>query len=190
MDDIFSKYKLLDINSSSIIDKINKRLISGDDELISNHSNFFTKSFVISICTYLESCLKELAFQAIQNKKAFIINAGLPKNLILWEIKKKAEIKQAEWEFANFDITITLEDIDDYISGNPGKTIDLFRRVGFDITACTEFRANKDFVAALVTKRNSIIHHNDDALDVTLQDLKLYITKTIEYIDGIKNHIS
>lgn len=190
MDDIFEKYKVQYTTLSSIIDEINNRLIDGSDPLILSNSNFFTKSFVISICTYLESCLKELAFQAIQNKKAFITNAGFPKNLILWEIKKNAEIKAAEWEFSNFDITITLEDIDDYISGNPGKTIDLFRRVGFDLTKCSAFKENKDSVASLVTKRNSIIHHNDDALDVTLQDLKSYILRTIGYIEGIKNYIT
>ena len=48
------------------------------------------------------------------------------------------------------------------------------------------FIENKDLVAAIVNKRNNIVHHNDVANDVSFSDVVSYIDVFISYMHAIK----
>ncbi|WP_138411442.1 hypothetical protein [Stutzerimonas nosocomialis] len=61
-DEIFSKFKKQYDALSEIIHESQRRTVTDEpDQLFVNNLNFFTKAYLINICTYLEAFLQELA---------------------------------------------------------------------------------------------------------------------------------
>ena len=72
------------------------------------------------------------------------------------------------------------------------KTINLFKKFGINLKSNPDFSARKDRIGNIVTKRNQIVHHNDNASDISLNDVIENINFIKEYIDiltgEIENH--
>ena len=57
--------------------------------------------------------------------------------------------------------------------------------LGVELEAVDAFSQTRDVVNTVVAKRNSIIHHNDTAGDVSLGDIRVYIGHFNTYITAI-----
>ena len=77
---------------------------------------------------------------------------------------------------------------------NSFRTEALFKNFGIKLQGNIEFETRKDRIQTLVSKRNNIIHHNDNASDLSVTDIIeniLYIKSYILAIDNIVvKHIS
>ncbi len=73
------------------------------------------------------------------------------------------------------------KDLDAFISGNPFRTKELFAMFGINLDEVDYYNQRKDAVNQIVAKRNNILHHNDDASDLSNQDI-------LNYIDEIRNY--
>lgn len=187
---IHDKYANLFEQLKVIIDKTHARIICSEpDPLFEENVNFFTKSFLISICAYLESYLKEIAFSRIDAVNQKLLNISVPHNLIRWDILHPKDVADKDLKFESLKISIRKKDLDDHISGSPYRTEILFKKIGIDLTAIDRFSSKKEVVNSIVVKRNKIVHHNDDANDVSMTDLILYIDSFIEYMELITQSI-
>ncbi len=162
-----------------------ERRITADppDEYLVTHANFLTKSFLISLCCYLEVSLKEIANNHVAKAKKRIVDANVPHNLLAWSMNRK--IKDEDLRFEDFCLPLTAKEIDDELSGNPFRTAKCFRWLGVDLDKVPQFSANKEMVNMVVAKRNSIIHHNDTAADVSLGDVRIYSGHFQRYVHAI-----
>ncbi|XOK61584.1 HEPN domain-containing protein [Paenibacillus elgii] len=183
----YVKYSNLYDELVILINEANGRIIREEpDPYIYNNANFFIKSFLIVACTYLESYLKEISEQVIEKYEKTLLEHPLPYNLIKWGVDNN---KDKQFKFENFELGIKKKDIDDIISGNVHKTINLFTKLGIEITSEERFSNNKDVVGTIVTKRNNIVHHNDDASDVSFPDIMDYIKIFKEYLKAIDDKV-
>jgi len=183
--DLFERYRTLLVALKEIVKVSQDRVLSDDfDELFSENVNYFVKSYLISTCTYLEAYLQDLAFDLSQAICARINAACLPQNFLYWRTAK--EIKEKELKFADVNWSLSKKEVADELSANPYRTIKLFKFLGVDLSREVGFRDNKDLVAAIVNKRNNIVHHNDVANDVSFSDVMSYIEIFITYMHAIK----
>ena len=81
------------------------------------------------------------------------------------------------------------KELSDQLSGNPYKTISLFRFLGVDIAMEEGFQSCKQLVSSVVIKRNSIVHHNDRAMDISFSDLINYIDTFLLYMKSIDKSV-
>jgi len=151
------------------------KVISEDaDVFIVNNINFFTKSFMITLCAYLESFLKDISMSIIDDANHKLSLSKIPYNLAKWSVNKKKtliELPESEMKFEDLSINITKKDLDDFISGSPYKTENLFFKFGIKLKEDEVFRELKDKVISIVEKRNKIVHHNDNASDLSFSDI-------------------
>ena len=83
-------------------------------------------------------------------------------------------------------IGMTKKEIDDLVSGNVFRTKDALAIVGVNLANDKAIWDSwKDLVQAIITRRNNIVHHNDDASDISLGDVRDFISTMIKYIDFI-----
>jgi len=170
----------------AIIDITNGRMISDPlDTLIYENTNFFSKAFLVTMCAYLESYLKDALMVVIDQMNVRLQSAKLPHNLVKWSLNIDKELKDSEFKFEQLKITIKKKQLDDYISGNPFKTKDLFKKFGIDLEQNQLFNSQKEEINAIVVKRNKILHHNDEASDVSSTDLTNNIESLTKYIKNI-----
>ena len=72
------------------------------------------------------------------------------------------------------------------MSGNVFRTKEALALVGVDLAVDkAKWEAWKDLIQSMVTRRNNIVHHDDDASDLSLGDIRQYVTSAVEYIDFI-----
>lgn len=186
---LYLKYKKLYESLKDIIKKSEKRVVNEHpDSLFFDNINYFIKSYLISICTYLEAYLQDVAYQHVQRLNERISKASIPKNYVLWRLKKDIKIKDLHFEY--FDIDISKKELSDQLSGNPYKTINLFRYLGIDIAKQEDFQRFKDLVNTVVNKRNNIIHHNDKAMDISFLDLLFFIDTFLVYMKAIDDSVN
>ena len=170
----------------AIIDITKGRMISDPpDTLIYENTNFFSKAFLVTMCAYLESYLKDALMVVIDQMNVRLQSAKLPHNLVKWSLNIDKELKDSEFKFEQLKITIKKKQLDDYISGNPFKTKDLFKKFGIDLEQNQLFNSQKEEINAIVVKRNKILHHNDEASDVSSTDLTNNIESLTKYIKNI-----
>lgn len=168
----------------TIIDATNSRIIADPpDILIHENANFFTKAFLVTMCAYLESYLKDVLMVIIDELNIRLSATKLPHNLVKWSLNVDKEFKENEFKYESLKIGIKKKELDEYISGNPYKTKDLFKKFGIDLEKDSLFNAQKEEINLIVVKRNKILHHNDEASDVTNKDL-------IENIKSLTNYIA
>ena len=183
--ELYEKYEGLLTNLKDIINQSQGRVLAEDpDELFSQNINFFVKSYLINICTYLEAYLQDVAFEHTSRITLRLKEASVPHNFIYWKLAKA--IKDGDLEFKDADYSFNKKEIADAISGNPYKTIKAYRLIGIDLSSNEKFNEHKDLVNTIVLKRNSIIHHNDDASDISFPDLLFNITVLLDYMTSIK----
>lgn len=183
----FDRYRLLFLSLKEIVNETEQNTLLEENDFFNKNINFFVKSYLITLCTYLESYLSEAAewhCDRINNK---LKAASLPHNFLLWRVKK--EFKDKELKYIDADLKVGKGEISDSLSGNPYKTIKIFSYLGLNLIGSADFNSNKDVINSIVTKRNNIIHHNDDANDISLLDIKGYIDIFINYMQIIDNII-
>lgn len=182
---IYYKYEILFLSLKEVIIVSQKRVIDENpDELFIDNVNFFVKSYLISICSYLEAYLQDVAFKYCQEVSSRIASANIPHNFIHWRMLPS--LKANQLKYADIELAVPKKDISDNISANPYKTLKLFRLLGVDLSKKDGFEANKDLINTVVTKRNNIVHHNDRAADVSFGDLLSYIEVIIPYMQAVE----
>lgn len=188
-DALYKKYETLLVSLKSIIVKSQDRVLSDElDDIFSENINFFVKSYLITMCTYLEAYLQDVAFEHTYRVSQRLKAAKIPHNFLYWKLSK--DIKEKELSFENASYSCTKKDISDVISGNPYKTIKAFQLVGVNLDDNPDFNQRKPLINTIVTKRNSIIHHNDDASDISFNDLVNNIDVVLLYMKSIDTILS
>jgi len=131
---VLKNYFLLFADLNNLIEETSKRSISErtSDYFIDN-VNFFNKSFMVLCCAYLESYLKDVGMLIIEEMNFRLKNNPVPHNLIKWYININKEFKKSETKYEFFSIDINKKNIDNEISGDIGKTINLFQKLGIDL---------------------------------------------------------
>lgn len=181
---IKDKYIQLLETQRKILWESEKRVVADEpDSLLLDNVNYFVKSYLVNICTYLEAYLQDLAFSYCSNIAERVKTAQIPKNFVGWHVA--GDIKGRDLSYGYLDVTTNKKKISDELSGNPSRTIVLYRYLGLDLLANDEFCANKDVVYSYVDKRNNIIHHNDDAGDLSFSDLRQFIDVVLRYMDAV-----
>lgn len=173
-----------------IIEATNSRIISeSPDQLIYENANFFTKAFLVTMCAYLESYLKDALMVIIEELNLRLASTKLPHNLIKWSLSTDKKLKDSELKYEQLKIGIEKKELDDFISGNPFKTKDLFKNFGINLETDAKFNYQKEGIKLIVIKRNKILHHNDEASDLSNGDLIENIKKLADYIINIDDII-
>lgn len=181
---ILLQYEQLFISLKEIIRTSERRVIDElPDPLFIDNVNFFVKSYLISMCSYLEAYLQDIAFKYAENINQRVVDAKIPHNYAYWRIV--SDVKKKELRFSDADLRTTKQEISDEISANPYKTINLFRYLGINLDASEVFKRNKGFVNSIVVKRNSIVHQNDSAADISFGDLLTYVDTILVYMKAI-----
>ncbi|MFM0276376.1 HEPN domain-containing protein [Paraburkholderia aspalathi] len=182
---LFDRYRQLLGSLKFIVRSSQDRVIKDEpDILFAENVNFFVKSYLISTCTYLEAYLQDTAFDLAKEICARANSARIPHNFLYWQTAK--EVKEKELKFAEAAFSLTKQEISDEISANPYRTIKLFRFLGIDLSEEEGFNKNKDFINAVVVKRNNIVHHNDAANDISFSDIEKYIDVFVDYMLAIQ----
>lgn len=176
-------------NLKDLIIETNKRVVDNpEDDYITNSINFFSKSFLVMACAYLEAYLKDAAMTIVTEVNKTLSLNPISSNLIYWSVLKE-KFKESGGEFDNFKLSIDTKVIDNEISGNVGKTISLFSKLGVNLLSCDEFNDNKDIISSIVVKRNDVVHHNDDVGDLSFIDIAGRVDYLMLYIKAIDDVI-
>ncbi len=176
-------------NLKDLIIETNKRVVNNpEDDYITNSINFFSKSFLVMACAYLEAYLKDAAMAIVTEVNSMLSLNPISSNLIQWSVLRE-KFKESGGEFNNFKLSIDAKIIDNEISGNVGKTISLFSRLGVNLLSSDEFNDNKDIISSIVTKRNDVVHHNDDVGDLSFIDIVGRVDYLMLYIKAIDDVI-
>ncbi|OOV86833.1 HEPN domain-containing protein [Oceanospirillum linum] len=179
-----TQYTELFESLKNVIDISEQRVLANDpDVLFIENVNFFVKSYLISVCSYLEAFLQDVAFMHSQVISNRIHSARIPHNFLHWRLA--TGIKDKHLNYNEISLPVTKKDIANEISANPYKTLKLFQLLGVDLSKKESFENNKDLINTIVTKRNNIVHHNDTAADVSFGDLKAYINVIVPYMAAI-----
>lgn len=189
--EINEKYMSLIDSIDNIISETNSRVLSEQpDQFFEGNLNFFVKAYLITICTYLESYLKDIAYYRVELITERVQKTKLPQNLIRWYLAELKDLKDSHMKYEDLAIKIKKTELGDHISGQPHRTVELFSKIGLDLKTCEPFLEKKEEIKNIVVKRNKIIHHNDDASDTTLTDLLTYTTNVRQYISAITDFMS
>ncbi len=172
---------------SEIIDKTYQRVISDPpDDLFVDNINFHTKSYLINLCAITEACLKDTAMSVVRTMMDRILTANISNNIIFWAVFKDAYDEKKHSKFENFQLNIDEKTVSDKLSANPWRAIKLFELLGCDIKKNSDFESVKGIIGSVVEKRNNIVHHNDQANDISLSDVKRYINFFKLYIYSVE----
>lgn len=184
--EIYQRYETLFLDLKLIIIESERRVICEQpDELFLENVNFFVKSYLISICSYLEAMLQDIAFIQAQEINSRLLNAKIPNNFMLWRVADNIKEKDKRWGYKTGNLFISKKEISKNISANPYRTMKLFNKLGVNLNVNHTFESNKDLVNTIVEKRNSIIHHNDRATSVSFGDLSTYIDTILIYSKAV-----
>ncbi len=186
---LYEKYEALLGTLKEIIEQSQARVLCDEpDTIFSDNVNFFVKLYLINICTYLEAYLQDIAFEHSRKVTERLKQAKIPHNFLYGKLTK--DIKEKELEYADASYSYSKKDLSDVISGNPYKTINAFRLIGIDLSSSEKFVEHKNLVGTIVNKRNNVIHHNDDASDISFSDLLVHIDVFLEYMLSIEQLLS
>jgi hypothetical protein len=182
----YATYEGLIVRLKEVI-RISQRRVTEEppDLLLIDNLNFFTKAYLISLCTYLEAFLQDIAFAHVNLVQSRVASARIPNNVVHWCLS--SDVKEKDQRFADYRLAVTRGDLANELSGNPGKTISLFRNIGVDLRSSQQFQSHKEIVGTVVAKRNSVIHHNDNATDVSMADLLNYADQFLAYMRAIED---
>lgn len=170
-----------------------KKVISDKpDSFITQNINFFTKSFMITLCAYLESFLKDVTMTLIEDANKKLTDSKIAYNLAKWSILKKKELPELndnELLFEDLTIKISRKELDDFISGSPYKTEKLFKKIGIKLYENSTYINQKEKIISIVDKRNKIVHHNDSASDISFSDIRTNISIIGNYMTNLNKLI-
>ncbi len=176
----------------SVADESARRVVADADTLFKSNANFFAKSYLITLCSILETYLKEEVAGLIGDANGLLAQVKLAKNIVLWGVFSRDDDHYGKYEdeaAAEFALQIDSSEVDDRLSGNVGRTIAAFRRCGLTLENCVDFNKRKAQIGAIVSKRNDAVHHSDDSSDFTFSDVIGWIAVVKEYILGISQYV-
>lgn len=188
--------KLEDLEQT-VID-CNNIIISDEPvSFVYENANFLTKSFLISLCGYLETYLKDALEVLIIDYNERITRENFPYNLVRWSIENKDKsdskvqslLDKKKTRFEDLSIKLKKKDLDAFISGNPFRTKELFTMFGINLDEIDYYNQNKDSVNQIISKRNNVLHHNDDASDLSNQDILQYIIQIRNYCKKLDEQV-
>lgn len=183
-----TQYTELFESLNEVIDRSEQRVLADEPDLLfMDNVNFFVKSYLISICSYLEAFLQDIAFKHSQAISIRVASAQIPHNFLHWRLA--TGLKDKQFKYHDVLLPMTKKDIANEVSASPYRTLKLFQLLGIDLSKKEEFENNKDLINTIVTKRNNIIHHNDTAADVSFGDLKVYIAVIVPYMTAVKEAV-
>jgi hypothetical protein len=165
-----------------------REVISGNHgvKLITDNVNFFTKSFLISLCAHLEMCIKDTVYSIAEDIDARLAHAAVPMSIVEWRYSQKTKKAEKENTSSLCKIQLSKKEVDDLVSGNVYKTKESLFLVGVDLASNrSEWETWKELIQTIVTRRNNIVHHNDDASDLSFSDIRAYIQSVHKYLDFI-----
>lgn len=182
LEDVRFKYITHFDNLYNLVAESELRIISIEDSLFITNVNFFIKSYLVNLCTYCEAMLQEIAILISKDIHQRLSNINIPINYLYWQLSP-ASYKEKDLKFEMANLCPNPRDISEKLSANPYKTVKLFQLLGIDLNKCEYFNNHKDIINSIVNKRNNIIHHNDDAVDISFRDLKEYILIFKNYLN-------
>ncbi len=170
-----------------LVHETNRKTLEEDPEpYFPRNVNFFNKSFMVILCTYLELYLKDVILFVITEMNQRLKESNLPYNLVKWSLNKDRESKPKDYDsVGNFVLELDKKEIDKEVSGDVGKTIAAFKKLGIFLEENSKFKKYKNEVGYIISKRNNIIHHGDNASDIAFRDVIANIESTLEYIRSI-----
>ena len=183
----FPQYKAILLALDNVVSESEKRVqLEPADALFGDNVNLFVKAYLVSLCSYLEAFLIDLAFDYAEGLRAQISSLNIPHNFIHWGLGQRAK----QQRFQALTIKFSRRDVSDLLSPNPYRTAQAFAQLGIDLTASPNFQAERELVETIVRKRNDIIHHNDSASDVSFSDVRQYIQTTIAYMQIVSDAVT
>ena len=191
---IYNKYHSFLENLSSLAKETENRVIANSDNLFVNNVNFFSRSYLLNLCTYLEAYLTEIATNLFKRHCECINLYSVPKSFMLaslssWEPSKKSQdIEKYQLSYDKRNIKKFFNE--NKISGNLDKTFNAFKVLGIELDNQIKEQSIKDRISTIVNKRNDVIHRNDDVIDVSLSDIESYITTVDDYMQLIMNIVT
>ena len=175
----------------SLAQETNTKSLDDEGDVFFNENiNFFSKSYMVLMCAYLESYVKEVSRFYIDAVDTYLQGVNLPTNLVKWAVLKNKYKPLSDSSYSNLSLRIEDKEIDDNISGNPYTTFPFFIRLGIDLEGNDSLSKIKEVIETIVNKRNSIVHHNDDAGDIGLVDIQNNVTSIKTYITQIDAEIT
>ena len=185
---LYAQYENIFQSLKDVVISSEQRVLADEpDPLFIGNVNFFVKSYLISVCSYLEAYLQDIAFKHSETISRKVAGAQIPHNFLHWRLNPG--LKEKHLNYDNVSLCVTKKDISSEISANPYKTLKLFQLLGIDLAKKENFENNKDLINTIVTKRNNIVHHNDTAADISFGDLKSYIEVIILYMAAVKEAV-
>lgn len=182
--EIHDKYTDLLHSIKSIIDVTEQRLLAEEpDKFFQDNMNFFVKAYLITICTYLESYLKDIAYCRVEVVSDKLKQVYIPSNIVHWFVSGFKDVKTPIYE--TLSLKIKKKDLGDQLSASPYKTVAAFKLIGVELEKVAVFESQRELIGGMVNKRNNVIHHNDDASDVTFLDLRNHIDRVHVYMGAI-----
>lgn len=175
----------LDSLRSVIVEAQGRSIADPPDALFFNNQNVFIKAFFVSACSVLEAFIKSLALDFINVVQGRINAANVPFNFVAWA----SDNSKARLDFRTFVSSKGMDDISEVLSPNYYKTLKAFEKIGVNL-ACADIEAFKDIITSRVDKRNKIVHHNDDALDLSFGDLISVIDEFKAYAEKLYERVS
>lgn len=172
----------------AMVKKTESAVIGGANTmpLVTDNVNFFTKSFLISACAHLEMCIKEIVFELAADIDARLSTAAIPASIVEWRLTQKKKTENNSGGKTLLRVNMTKKEVDDMVSGNVYRTKEALAIVGVELSEKKDqWESWKDSIQAIVTRRNNIVHHNDDASDLSMGDIEVYIQSIIKYIDFV-----
>jgi len=170
----------------------------GAEQFVLEHANFLTKSALVQLCVCLESYLKDVLSEMYKEYQQRVANANLPKNVIVIASRDKEnkfskaaansarkDLEKRENAEAVFLLQENENGFDDFISGNPDRTKETFSYMGIDLDKVSSYIQHKDLIRSIVSKRNKVLHYNDQASDLTFPDIIQISTVFEEYVEDI-----
>jgi hypothetical protein len=140
---------------------------------------------MVMMCAYLEDFIKDISMMLVDEMNTRLKPAKIPYNLVKWSFDLKGDWRKEKEKFEPFTLKIKKKDLDEFTSGMPHKTADLFRKLGIDLSKNIVFETQKEQITLIVVKRNNIIHHNDSASDIAFSDILSNIGFIKSYIENI-----
>ena len=114
---IYEKYvDLLNSLMGIIKESENKLLSDNHNPLFQQHLNFFIKAYLITMCTYLEAFLTDIAFVRVDNIAHKLQSVSIPHNIVKWVFCNLSKDKIDGLEkFKDLSISIKKDDLNDHL---------------------------------------------------------------------------
>ncbi len=178
-------------------DANNKIIASEVEEFVYKNSNFLTKSFLINLCSHLEIYIKDALEELLWEIINRLNSHKIPYNLIRWNLESKPKWSTQIWQllerkkrrFECFKIHINKKDFENFISWNPQKTKELFTMFWINLEENISFQSSRDIIQNIIQKRNNILHHNDNASDLSNKDILDGIEEFRKYVINLDSLI-